>query len=771
MRDTYTTLLLIFAVVIFICSCVIGRRDKSQLTKAIRYIMIAAPCTMAAYAGALLAPSRFSAELMYAAYYTVSDVLLVCMLFYALKYTHGYQVRTLQKVLLYSVIGADGLLMFLNVYTEKVFIFRCGIAEDGGTSFYGIAERGGLYNFHRGIIYGMVALIVLSLAVKIVKSPVMYRKKFWLTMLSLMVIIAANVLYLAMNLEIDFSVLTYGIMAVAIYYFNVIYVPRGLVEGLLSSSIRNMDDSVICFDIEGNCVYANSVAYGFFKAESSAPFEDYYREFMGGRKLTEVEDSEWRETREVNSSKRYYDVSFKRLCDKNESCVGCFFKMHDETVEVEKLEAERFRATHDRLTGIYNREHFYDVAEKAVLEAEPGTYCMICSDIRNFKFVNDIFGINVGDEILISIADALRRLAGPGSVYGRLSGDRFAICMPRERFRQDVFVNEIRRIGENSNTSAYRICVHVGVYDIVDKNIAVSVMCDRAYMAIKTIKASLTDMIAHYDEGIRESSVSEQKVTGEFGKALEEGQFCFYIQPQVSVRGEILGGEALVRWIHPERGLVPPIEFIGILENTGLICRLDMYIWELACKKLREWKDRGFTGYHLSVNISPKDFYFTDIYKVFTGLVEKYELNPRSLRLEITESAIMGDFDKQLVLIQRLQEYGFLVEMDDFGSGYSSLNMLKDMPVDTLKVDMGFLRQTDHQERSRIILRMIITLSKQLGMEVVTEGVETREQVEFLTDMGCDVFQGYYFAKPMPVSDFESRYFSDAATDAKQPLL
>ncbi|MCM1192220.1 MAG: EAL domain-containing protein [Butyrivibrio sp.] len=759
MRNVYTTLLLIFAAAIFICSCVIGRRDKRPLTKAIRYIMIAAPCTMAAYAAALIAPALFTAELLYAIYYTVSDVLLICMLLYALKYTNVYEMRLVQKVILYSIVAVDGVLMLLNVFTEKIFIFRCGLMEDSGTFFYGIAERGGLYNFHRFIIYGMVVLIVLPLVVKIVKSPAMYRKKFWLTLISLLIIIAANVLYLVMELEIDFSVLTYGIMALAIYYFNVIYVPQGLVEGLLSSSIKNMDDSVICFDLEGNCVYANSVAYGFFKAESSAPFEDYYREWMKGRRLADAEDAEWKETREINSAKRYYDVSFKRLCDSNDNCVGCFFKMHDETVEVEKLAAERFRATHDRLTGIYNKEHFYDVVADVVREAEPGSYCMVCSDIKNFKLVNDIFGINIGDEVLINIADTLKRMAGSGSVFGRISGDRFAICMPRERFNPEVFSNEIRRIGEKSGTSTYRICMHVGVYDIVDRDIAVSVMCDRAYMAIKTIKSSLTDTIAHYDEGIRESTVSEQKLTGEFGGALEEGQFCFYIQPQVSVRGKILGGEALVRWIHPERGLVPPVEFIGILENTGLICKLDMYIWEQACRKLREWKDRGLTDYHISVNISPKDFYFADIYKVFTGLVEKYELKPRNLRLEITESAIMSDFEKQLVLIQRLQEYGFLVEMDDFGSGYSSLNMLKDMPVNTLKVDMGFLRQTNHQERSRTILKMIISLSKQLGMEVITEGVETREQVDFLTDIGCDIFQGYYFAKPMPVSEFEQKYF------------
>ncbi len=759
MRNVYVTLLLIFAVVILICSYVIGKRDKSELTKAIRYIMIAAPCTMAVYAGALLAPTQFSAGLMYAVYYTVSDVLLFCMLQYSLKYTHIYRPNIVQQADISLIMAVDGALMLANVFVERILIFRCGLVEEAGISFYGVVQRGGLYNFHRFIIYGMVVLIVLPLVAKIVKSPVMYRKKFWLTLLSLMIIIVVNVLYLVMNLEIDFSVLTYGIMAVAIYYFNVIYVPQGLVEGLLSSSIRNMDDSVVCFDIEGNCIYANSEAYGFFKAANMDPFEAYYREWLGDRQLDQVEDSEWKETREVNSAKRYYAINFKRLCDSDGNYVGCFLKMHDETVDVEKLEAERFRASHDRLTGIYNKEYFYEQVEKILEDAEPNTYCMVCSDIKNFKLVNDIFGINVGDEVLLSIAEALKANVKPGAVFGRISGDRFAICMPKKRFIPDVFINELKRISESVDTSTYRICVHVGVYDIVDKNVAVSAMCDRAYMAIKTIKSSLTEMIAYYDEGIRESNVSEQKVTSEFGPALEDGQFCFYIQPQVSVRGKVLGGEALVRWIHPQRGLVPPVEFIGILEKTGLICRLDMYIWEQACRKLWEWKDSGRSDYHISVNISPIDFYFVDIYKVFTGLVEKYELNPRNLRLEITESAIIGDFNKQLVLIQRLQEYGFLVEMDDFGSGYSSLNMLKDMPVDTLKVDMGFLRETEHQERSRTILKMIISLSKQLGMEVITEGVETREQVDFLTEVGCDIFQGYYFAKPMPVAEFEKKYF------------
>lgn len=762
MRNVYVTILFFFAITIFICSCVIGRRDRTPLTRAIRMIMVAAPCTMVAYASALLAPTQISAEVLYALYYSVSDILLLCMLHYTYKYTRVFEPHWVQRLLIAVVIGVDTLLMFLNVFTDQISIFTCGRIEGEGYSFYDIAERGALYNFHRFVIYAFVVMVVVLLIAKMVKSPAMYRKKYGLTLLCLMLIIVANILYLALKLEIDYSVVMYGVMAVAIYYFNVIYVPHGLVEGLLTTSIKNMDDSVICFDVDGGCIYANSIATMFFGADNPDAAAEYYASWMNGRSLSEAEDSSWQETRLVNGSMRYYDVLFKRLCDAGGSFVGCFFMMHDKTVEVQKLAAERFRATHDRLTGIFNREHFYDVVEKTVRAAEPDTYYMICSDIRNFKMVNDVFGINVGDEVLIGIADTLKRLAKPGSVFGRLAGDRFAICMPKKRFDEGQFTAELKRIGESSGTSSYRIYIHVGVYAIANPDVAASLMCDRALMAIKTIKSSLADMIAYYDDGIRAATIGEQKVTGEFSEAIQRGEFCFYLQPQVSVNGNVLGGEALVRWIHPERGMISPAEFVGILERTGLICRLDMYIWELACQKLCEWRDRGLSQYHISVNISPKDFYFTDVYKTFTDLVDKYNINPRSLRLEITESAIINDFKKQLMLIQRLQEFGFLVEMDDFGSGYSSLNMLKDIPVNTLKIDMEFLRDTTHQERSRKILKMIISLARQLGMEVITEGVETAEQVDFLTEFGCDIFQGYYFARPMPVDEFEKKYFLKA---------
>ena len=206
---------------------------------------------------------------------------------------------------------------------------------------------------------------------------------------------------------------------------------------------------------------------------------------------------------------------------------------------------------------------------------------------------------------------------------------------------------------------------------------------------------------------------SEQELIRDLDDAISQKQLQMYLQPQVSADGKILGAEALVRWKHPVKGM-----------------------------------------------ISPGDFYFLDVYQVFTELVETYAINPKNLKLEIAETAVVMDFKRQLELISKLRHYGFVVEMDDFGSGYSSLNMLKDIYVDVLKIDMVFLRKAEDEERSEKILQMIIALSKELGMPVITEGVETVEQVQFLNEMGCDMFQGYYFAKPMEVEQFEKLYFT-----------
>ena len=297
----------------------------------------------------------------------------------------------------------------------------------------------------------------------------------------------------------------------------------------------------------------------------------------------------------------------------------------------------------------------------------------------------------------------------------------------------------------------------------------VSVMCDRAHLALALVRDENGNKVAFYDDALMERTLREKEILGSFEEGLAERQLAVYLQPQVSTEGDLLGAEALVRWNHPEKGFLVPGQFIGILENAGQIHRLDQYVWEEAAAILKRWQGTEKEGMTISVNISVNDMLHLDIFQMMTDIVKRHGIDAKQLKLEITETALMGDIEKYRKLISSLQEVGFEVEIDDFGSGYSSLSMLKDIEADILKIDMGFLRQTGNPKRSSVILNAVIAMAKWLGMRVITEGVETKEQVEHLRSLGCDMFQGYFFAKPMPVEEFEAKYFQEASNVSALP--
>jgi EAL domain-containing protein (putative c-di-GMP-specific phosphodiesterase class I) len=298
----------------------------------------------------------------------------------------------------------------------------------------------------------------------------------------------------------------------------------------------------------------------------------------------------------------------------------------------------------------------------------------------------------------------------------------------------------------------------MGVYRIIDKAIPVTMMSDRANIALNTVKLNRFVRIAIYDDDMYQDIVRECELSTEISGAIRNGELTIYLQPQVKPDGEVMGAEVLVRWEHPEKGMLNPGEFIPIFEKNYKIVDVDQYVWELACKQLKKWNDMGMRNLYLSVNISPKDFESIDVYETLISLVEKYELDPEQLRVEITETTIMQNPEKQIELIGRLRLAKFYVEMDDFGSGYSSLGMLKDIHLDAIKLDMRFLSKGVDDERGRKVLKMTINLIKELDMMAVAEGVETVEEMEYLKKVGCDAFQGFFFSKPVPVSEFEEKY-------------
>ena len=409
---------------------------------------------------------------------------------------------------------------------------------------------------------------------------------------------------------------------------------------------------------------------------------------------------------------------------------------------------------YDRLTGLYSKEFFYrQVRER--LDEHPGTeYIILCSNIENFKLYNDVYGTASGDRLLQQAADCLRRGVGEQGICGRYTADRF-LCL-QERTQQTLDRQQF--FGLESAFAPERlhgVTVKWGVYPITDRTVPVEQMCDRALLAADSIKGQYNRHCCIYDDTMRSRLLREQTLTAAMEAALREEQFLVYLQPKYSLRGDrMAGAEALVRWVHPQWGFMNPGEFIPLFEKNGFITKMDFYVWEHVCALLQSWQQTGVPMVPVSVNVSRADVYQADLVETLTGLTGQYGVAPRWLHLEITESAYTEAPDRLLNTVRALRERGFVVEMDDFGSGYSSLNMLTEMTLDILKLDMKFVRNETAKPVQESILPNIMELAHRKKLSVVAEGAETRDQVDRLRAAGCDYAQGYYFAKPMPAGEF-----------------
>ncbi len=415
------------------------------------------------------------------------------------------------------------------------------------------------------------------------------------------------------------------------------------------------------------------------------------------------------------------------------------------------------RVETDRLTGLYSREFFYSHAERFVAEHPDSDYDIWCGNIENFKVVNAKYGMEVGDELLKYVAEYVKSTINEKGVCGRLGADSFVALRIRQEYPTQ---NDIgRRISEALSCALVRnISVQYGICPVDDKTLPISSVCDRAQLALSTIKHKYGLYYAVYDDSMRQRMMREHQLTNYMEQALSECQFKVYLQPKHDiVTGDVAGAEALVRWVHPDIGFISPGEFIPLFERNGFVTKLDKYVWEEVCRTLRRWLNEGRKTIPVSVNVSRADFDTDNLIEKIEEMVDSYEIPHELIHFEVTESAYTDNPQKIISAVSTLRDIGFLIEMDDFGSGYSSLNMLSELPIDILKLDMRFVQKGDTRTSAgrRSILSFIISLSKWLQLPTIAEGVETKEDVELLKAMGCNYIQGYYFAKPMPIADFE----------------
>lgn len=427
----------------------------------------------------------------------------------------------------------------------------------------------------------------------------------------------------------------------------------------------------------------------------------------------------------------------------------------EQEMQVKLIEELRYHVERDLLTGIYNRETFCKRTVTLLQENKDQEYTLMQWDIERFKVINDLFGTEIGDKVLIGIAKALSLLIKGIGTYARMKGDNFVCCVPKEKMDAMQILDKFEETFKELNLN-YNIAIYVGIYPIRDITVPIDQMCDRANLALHTIKGNYVKRYAVYDNKLRESMLEEQHIVSEMQVALEQDQFCIYLQPIYNIKEGIpVSAEALVRWKHPVKGMIMPGIFIPLFERNGFITQLDSYVWEETCKYLRKRKLEGRKQIPISVNVSRMNLYNPNFSAKILDLVNKYGLDSSMLKLEVTESAYIDNPRQLLETMGELQKNGFKILTDDFGSGYSSLNMLKDVPADVLKIDMKFIDDLEHSSRAGNIITSVVRMAKWLDMSVVAEGVETKLQFEFLRSIDCDDVQGYYFSKPLPISEFE----------------
>lgn len=414
-----------------------------------------------------------------------------------------------------------------------------------------------------------------------------------------------------------------------------------------------------------------------------------------------------------------------------------------------------YLATYDELTGIYNKQAFYAKTKEMLLDNPDKNFDLLRINIERFKVLNDLFGESTGDKLLRYIGKFLKEINLPLCVSGRLYADNFVVCYEAGKGDSRRMINTLQMVADSFAINN-RTILSFGLYRIDDKTLPVSVMCDRANMALWKAKGNFKNPYCEYDEKMRQQVLKEQKIINAMEMAIQNKEFTLYLQPKYDIeKGAIIGAEALVRWISLENGFISPGDFIPVFENNGFVYEVDKFIWEESCRYLRKWLDEGREVHPISVNVSRIDLYDPKLVKHLVDLREKYQLPSQYLELEITESAYTEDPEQIITITRQLREAGFVILMDDFGTGYSSLNMLKDIQIDVLKLDMGFLKSSDYSAKGGNILTAILKMAESLKMQTIAEGVETEEQVEFLKSIGCKYVQGFYYSKPLPVGEFE----------------
>ncbi len=737
-------------------------KTKKPPARQLFHIIHAAFLATSVYTILLFCNNEPLAVLLHGLYYIGFGIIMLFLLNFVIhtaEFTENKPLRIIHRI--FTVLMCfDAISLIVNTFTHHLFTV---VKEDIlGTTIMTQVERYPMLDAHYYLCYLIIATVLILLTYRVFKSTTLYHIRYiWLIVGLFSLLIVNHILDLYFSLSYNLFILLFAVYGAVLYHSLMQTLPRRFLNNILDEFARNTSESIIVLDHKDRCVLANRATIDMFSLSMTEPplVYDYIKRLFREEGMDIYSDGSF----DMNASEGGFTlnlhVDIVSFHDKKGRNIGRVVNLHDQTQQIRQLQRQRYEATHDMMTGLYNASYFYSKVRDKLDNEDCSDYVIACIDIDNFKFINDIYGPEAGDKILISIAENIREQNIPGTIYSRIESDSFAFFMKSSFVSRMPYHADFLKIIDPDSEDYFPINLHIGVYEITDKSVPVQVMCDHAFLAIKEIKGNAQKIMAYYKPEIRDDIIRNQTLIHQLRSSIENENFVLHLQPQYNSNGELHGAEVLIRWMHPTEGMIPPNSFIPLFEKSGGIVHLDKYVWEHTAALLKKWKKMDIR-IPLSVNISPIDFYYVDICGFFTDLVKRYDLDPKMLHLEITESAVLETYGQNENFLEKLHAAGFIVEMDDFGSGYSSLNTLKDLDVDILKLDMKFLSNPEQPIRTKKILNTVVTLSKSLDIPALAEGVETEEELRLLQSLDCDIYQGYYFAKPMSVDTFEKEYMN-----------
>lgn len=756
MRFAFSLIFLLMGIALGICAA-ISFHNKKPIGRQVGFLLLTLIPPVIGNMFIIGSSSEMYAIIGRFMYFLGMDFVMYALLQFTFAYCQIRWPNFIVNLLVIFVLLVDIVQLLLNPVFHHAFATEAIIVE--GSAYFKPIPYFGL-TIHRIIDYAIFFTSLLIFLVKAIRTPRIYSEKYSTILLSMVLGGLWQTYYIFSLTPIDTSMISFAVFGFMVFYFSIFYKPVRLLDRMLANVASQMDDCLYFFDVSGSCIWANTHGRELImiKEEQYENARERLLDLFPGVALG-VDNWSERRTLGYGLKEKHYALEKKTITDARDKALGYFVTIHDYTKEHKAMEKEMYDATHDELTDLFTKEHLYRCTLDMINSDPDNQYLVLYIDVNDFKIINDIYGMEFGDLVLNKIAEWLRKAFDPDrTVYGRLGSDTFGVCLPESEFDHSRIEAAFGYFIVRNSMNEQQIQIHAGVYDVNGSEQKASVMYDRAHMALQTIKDEYQIHVAYYDDKMRDQILWNQMITAQLPEAITKKQVRPYLQPVVDDTGRVVGAEALVRWVHPEHGFLNPGSFVPVFEKNGMIAEVDKYMWLCACEILAEWKNKGRNEF-ISINISPKDFYFMDIPETLNNLVRSFNVDPGKLRIEITETVMMNNIEKRMEIINRLRQDGFIVEMDDFGSGYSSLNLLKDMPVDLLKIDMGFLNETHNEEKAKKIISHIISMAEDLGIIPLTEGVETKEENEMLLKMGCRLFQGYYFAKPMTVNAFEDFCF------------